>query len=47
LWDAVNVCEELDIQGLLLEYFDTRSLQWITCAPSYPHTVKKDGFLLL
>ncbi|KIK02850.1 hypothetical protein K443DRAFT_131715 [Laccaria amethystina LaAM-08-1] len=42
LWDAVNVCEELDIQGLLLEYFDTRSLQWITCAPSYPHTVKKD-----
>jgi hypothetical protein len=47
LLDAVNVCEELDIQALLLEYFDTRSSQWITCTPSYPHTVKKDGFLLL
>lgn len=47
LLDDVNVREELDIQARLLEYFDTRSLQWITCTPSYPHTVKKDGFLLL
>ena len=45
--DAVNVREELGIQALLLEFFDTRSLQWITCALPYPHTVKKDGFLLL
>ena len=47
MWDAVNVHEELDIQALLLEYFDTQSSQWITCTPSYPHTVKKDGFLFL
>jgi hypothetical protein len=45
--DAINVREELKIQALLLEYFDARSSQWITCTPSYPHTVKKDGFLLL
>ncbi|KAF8156681.1 hypothetical protein B0H34DRAFT_783088 [Crassisporium funariophilum] len=47
LMDAVNICKELDIQAFLLEYFDVRSLQWITCTWSYPHTVKKDGFLLL
>jgi hypothetical protein len=30
-----------------LQFYDMRNRQWITCTPSYPHDVKKDGFLLL
>lgn len=47
LVDAVDICEELGIQTTLLEYYDMRSCQWITCSLSYPHDVKRDGYLLL
>ena len=45
--DAADICDELGIHTTLLEYYDMRSHQWITCSLSYPHDVKKDGYLLL
>ena len=45
--DARDICEELDIRATLLEFYDMRSCQWITCDLSYPHDVKRDGYLLL
>jgi len=45
--DARDICEELDIRATLLEFYDMRSSQWITCSLSYPHDVKRDGYLLL
>ncbi|KAF8953098.1 hypothetical protein BDZ97DRAFT_632600 [Flammula alnicola] len=47
LMDALDIRTEFDIHATLLEYYDTRSSQWITCTLSYPHDVKKDGSLLL
>jgi hypothetical protein len=47
LLDAVDICDELDIRATLLEFYDMRSCQWITCSLSYPHDVKRDGYLLL
>ncbi|KAF8972916.1 hypothetical protein BDZ97DRAFT_1778362 [Flammula alnicola] len=45
--DAIDIREEFDIRATLLEYYDVRSCQWITCSLSYPHDVKRDGYLLL
>jgi hypothetical protein len=44
LLDAVDICEDLDIHVTLLEYYDMRSSQWITCSLSYPHDIKRDGY---
>ncbi|KDR83981.1 hypothetical protein GALMADRAFT_275227 [Galerina marginata CBS 339.88] len=45
--DAVDIRKELDMHATLVEYYDLRSFQWITCSLSYPHDVKRDGYLLL
>ncbi|KAF8804504.1 hypothetical protein BYT27DRAFT_7071774, partial [Phlegmacium glaucopus] len=47
LMDDIALKEELAIEATLLEYYDTRTSQWITCGLSYPHDVKRDGSLLL
>ena len=47
LMDARDICEELNICTTLLEFYNMRSSQWITCSLSYPHNIKKNGYLLL
>ncbi|KAF8165810.1 hypothetical protein B0H34DRAFT_805105 [Crassisporium funariophilum] len=47
IMDAPDICKELGIFATLVEYYDMRSCQWITCSLSYPHDVKRDGYLLL
>lgn len=31
----------------MLQYYDTRNSYWVSCSPTYPHTLKKGGYLLL
>ena len=30
-----------------LQFFDMWNCQWIVCTPSYPHDVRRDGYLFL
>ncbi len=43
----LGLTERLGTQGRILQYYDTRNNYWVFCSPTYPHTVKKDGYLLL
>ena len=45
--DAPDVQEDLGVKIEPLQFYEMRNRQWITCTPSYPHDVKKDGYLLL
>ena len=53
LGDASDVTEDLGLSSDLttrrrmLQFYDTRNHHWVSCSLSYPHDVKKDGFLLL
>lgn len=47
LIDSCMVQEELGISSEHLEFYDVCYAQWVSCSPSYPHDVKKDGRLLL
>jgi len=45
--ETLGLFEALGTKQCMLQYYDTRNGYWISCSPTYPHVVKKDGFLLL
>jgi len=45
--DSPDVLEDLGLKIEPVQFYDMRNFQWITCTPSFPHAVRKDGFLLL
>jgi hypothetical protein len=45
--EDLGLSNKLGTQRRMLQFYDIRNNHWVSCSPSYPHDVKKDGFLLL
>ncbi len=47
LLDSPDVQEDLGLMIEPLQFYDIRNCQWVGCMPSYPHDVRRDGYLFL
>lgn len=47
LADALDIKQELRLGAEALQFYDFGHSQWISCIHSYPHELKKDGYLFL
>ena len=47
LVDALDIRQELALGAEPLQFYDFGHSQWISCTHSYPHELKKDGYLFL
>jgi len=47
LVDALDIKQELALGADPLQFYDFGHSQWISCTHSYPHELKKDGYLFL
>ncbi|KAF8903512.1 hypothetical protein CPB84DRAFT_1845804 [Gymnopilus junonius] len=44
---SLDVRDQLSLTAENLQFYDVAHRQWVACSPSYPHDVKKDGYLFL
>ena len=44
---TLGLFEQLGTKQCMLQFYDIRNRYWVSCSPTYPHAVKKDGYLLL
>jgi hypothetical protein len=47
LADALDIKQELALGAEPLQFYDFGHSQWISCIHSYPHELRKDGYLFL
>jgi hypothetical protein len=47
LADALDIMQELALAAEPLQFYDFGHSQWVSCTHSYPHELKKDGYLFL